>query len=209
MRVSAEEKKATTARIVDVAERQIAEFGLSSLNLRDLAKAADIKPASLYNHYSGGLDEVVLKVNSRTIKILDDLLADAANACDRKNVAVLFEKLAIAYLHFAIDYPKRFGALFEHQMKDQAPIPDWHLQEHYNLFRHVERPLDDLNHDLGAEDRRTLARTIYSAVHGVVQLGLQGRMIALPVPVIEKQLRIITKALATGFSVEAADLSNK
>lgn len=208
MRVSVEEKEATTERIIAAAERTIAENGLSALSLRTLAADADIKSASLYNHFKGGIDDVVLQVNSRTIQILDDILAKTVVECEGKGVAELFEKLAIAYLHFALDYPKRFGALFEHQMKNGQPIPEWHLQEHYMLFRHIEKPLDELNHDISEEERRTLARTIYSSVHGIVHLGLQGRMIALPVPVIEQQLKVITKVLATGLSASAAELSS-
>lgn len=207
MRISADKKVEVMNRILAVAERQVAENGLPNVTLRTIANEAGIQTNSLYNHFKEGMDEVVLKVNSRTIKLLDDILAKTAEDCEGESVATLFERLAIAYLHFAIDYPRRFGALFEHRMKDNGPIPEWHLKEHYELFRHIEKPLDDLNHDIGAEERQTLARTIYSSVHGIVQLGLQGRMIALPVPVIEQQLKVITKVLATGLSALAKELA--
>ncbi|TLX17113.1 TetR/AcrR family transcriptional regulator [Rhizobium sp. MHM7A] len=207
MRISNEEKEQIVARIIDSAERQIAATGLSGLNLRSLASDAGIKPASLYNHFKGGLDEVILRVNSRTIKMLDQSLARAAKKADGEPVAVLFDSMAVAYLHFAIKHEKRFAALFEHRMANDAPIPEWHLQEHYNLFRHVERPLAAMNPNLGEDERRILARTIYSSVHGIVHLGRQGRLIALPVPVIEQQLGVITQVLADGLSAFAAKLS--
>lgn len=207
MRISNEEKEQIIARIIDSAERQIAATGLSGLNLRSLASDAGIKPASLYNHFKGGLDEVILLVNSRTIKMLDQSLAKAAKKADGEPVAVLFNSMAVAYLHFAIKHEKRFAALFEHRTANDAPIPEWHLQEHYDLFRHVERPLAAMNPNLGEEDRRILARTIYSSVHGIVHLGRQGRLIALPVPVIEQQLGVITQVLADGLSAFAAKLS--
>jgi AcrR family transcriptional regulator len=208
VRISAEQKLEIMDRIVAIAERQLAENGLASVTLRTICDEAGIRNTNqFYNHFKGGMDEVILQVNSRTIRILDAILADTAKHCEGKSVTELFQRLALAYLHFAIDYPRRFAALFEHQMKDGEAIPEWHLHEHYGLFRHIETPLDGLNHDIGEEQRRTLARTIYSSVHGIVQLGLQGRMIALPVPVIEQQLRIITKVLATGLSAVADELS--
>ncbi len=201
MRISAEEKESIMGRIIDTAEMQISEGGLSSFNLRGLSKVADVKMGSVYNHFPGGLDEVVLRVNSRTIKMLDDVLKDACARSKDQSLSVLFKNMALAYLHFSIDYHRRFAALFEHRMANDAPIPDWHLQEHYALFRHVEQPLEKLDLGLGQDERRIFARTIYSAVHGIVHLGRQGRLIALPVPVIEEQLTAITEVLASGLTV--------
>jgi AcrR family transcriptional regulator len=204
VRISAEKKLETMEHIVSIAERQLAKNGLASVSLRSICDEAGIRNTnSFYNHYKG-MDDVILLVNSRTIKLLDNILAETVSANADKETAELFEKLAIAYLHFAIDYPHRFSALFEHQMKDQFTIPDWHLQEHYMLFRHVEAPLGFLNTDFGGDAPHALARTIYSSVHGIVQLGLQGRMIALPVHVIEQQLKFITKVIATGLSAMPA-----
>jgi AcrR family transcriptional regulator len=199
VRISNREKEEITDRIIGSAERQIASTGLSGLTLRTLAADADIKPASFYNHFKGGLDEVVLQVNSRTIKMLDRVLAKAAKSADGQPVAVLFNKLAVAYLHFAIKHEKRFAALFEHRMANDAPIPEWHLQEHYDLFRHVERPLATIETKMNDDERRVLARSIYSTVYGIVHLGRQGRLIALPVDVLEQQLGVITQVLADGL----------
>lgn len=199
MRISNKEKEEITGRIIAAAERQITSAGLGALTLRALAAEADIKPASFYNHFRGGIDEVVLQVNSRTIQLLDKALAKAAKRAEGQPVAVLFNEMAVTYLHFAIKFDKRFAALFEHRMANDEPIPEWHLQEHYALFRHVERPLAAMETNLGEDERRVLARSIYSTVYGIVHLGRQGRMIALPVQVLEQQLGVITQILADGL----------
>jgi AcrR family transcriptional regulator len=185
--------------ILDVADRQISAGGLKSMSIRTIADELGGASSSMYYHFKD-LDELVLRVNSRTIAILDGLLAKAALEANGKGVAVLFEKLAIAYLHFAIDHPMQFAALFEHRMTGDAPIPDWHMQEHYALFRHVEAPLASLDMPMTLEERRVLARTIFSAVHGIVHLAMQGRLISLPIPEIEKQLRLITQVMASGLT---------
>lgn len=199
MRISEEEKNRIKGRIVDAAETLIARNGLSGISLREIAAGSQIVTGQLYNHYKGGLDEVVLLVNSRTIKMLDKALAKAAKSAEGEPVAVLFNRLALAYLHFAIKHEKRFAALFEHQMANDAPIPQWHLEEHYALFRHVERPLSTIETKMSDEERRVLARSIYSTVYGIVHLGRQGRLIALPVHVLEQQLGVITQVLADGL----------
>jgi AcrR family transcriptional regulator len=188
--------------IMDVAERQISAGGLKSMSIRTIADELGGASSSMYYHFKD-LDELVLRVNSRTISILDALLAQAALEADGKGVAILFEKLALAYLHFAIDHPMQFAALFEHRMTGDAPIPDWHMQEHYALFRHVEAPLASLDVPMSEDERRVLARTIFSAVHGIVHLAMQGRLISLPVPVIEGQLRVITHVLADGLAARS------
>jgi TetR/AcrR family transcriptional regulator len=43
----------TRDRILDAAERLFAERGLAGTAVRDIARAADLKPASLYNHFDG------------------------------------------------------------------------------------------------------------------------------------------------------------
>lgn len=196
-------KKSKKDMILDVAARQVSAGGLKSLTIRTIADELGGASSSMYYHFKD-LDEVVRRVNSRTISILDDLLAQAAAAAEGKGVAVLFEKLALAYLHFAIDYPMLFAALFEHRMTGDAPVPEWHMDEHYALFRHVEKPLASISLPMSPDELRVLARTIFSAVHGIVHLAMQGRLISLPVPVIEEQLRVITHVLADGLAERAA-----
>nr|WP_250808602.1 TetR/AcrR family transcriptional regulator [Neorhizobium tomejilense] len=191
-------RKPKSELIIDVAERQVSAGGLKSMTIRTIADEIGGASSVMYYHFKD-LDEVVLRVNSRTISDLDDRLANAAVASADKGVAALFEALALSYLAFAIEKPKLFAALFEHRMTGDAAIPDWHLEEHYALFRHVEKPLSEIDTGMGEDERRVLARTIYSAVHGIVHLALQGRLISLPIPVIEQQLRVITRVLADGL----------
>lgn len=196
MAVIAREKISKKDSILAAAIRQVADGGVSSVTIRTLAAEVGGASGALYYHFKD-LDEVIIAVNSKTVAMLDAALTEAV---DRGGtVAEVFERLALAYLHFAIDHPKRFAALFDHAMAAGAPIPEWHLAENYALFRHVETQLETLDPDLAEEDRKALARTIYSAVHGIVHMGLHGRMISVPVPVIETQLRLVTRLLAGGL----------
>lgn len=49
--VSTAEGSATRERILDVAEALFAQHGLAGTAVRDIAKAANLTPASLYNHF--------------------------------------------------------------------------------------------------------------------------------------------------------------
>lgn len=192
------EKQSKKDLILDTAEKQVAAGGLKSMTIRTIAEELGGASSVMYYHFKD-LDELVLRVNSRTISDLDDRLARAAVAAEGRGVAALFQSLASAYLAFAVEKPLLFAALFEHRMTGDVAIPEWHVQEHYALFRHVEKPLSGVAPGMPEEERRILARTIYSAVHGIVHLALQGRLMTLPVAVIEQQLSVITRVLAEGL----------
>jgi hypothetical protein len=52
--------------------------------------------------------------------------------------------------------------------------------------------------ELERDARRILARTVFSAVHGIVALGLDEKLVSLPLPAIRSQLAATVRAIATG-----------
>ena len=44
-----------------------------------------------------------------------------------------------------------------------------------------------------------LARTVFSAVHGMVDLGLDEKVAEMPLAVLRAQIRLVVHALAAGF----------
>ena len=52
--------------------------------------------------------------------------------------------------------------------------------------------------DLDADARRILARTLFSAVHGIVALGLEEKLVSLPYSDLRDQLAATVRAIATG-----------
>jgi len=66
------------------------------------------------------------------------------------------------------------------------------------LFTHVERPLLTLLPALEGDARRTLARTLFSAVHGIVALGLEEKLVSLLLPDLRSQLAATVRAIASG-----------
>ena len=45
-----------------------------------------------------------------------------------------------------------------------------------------------------------LARSLFSAVHGMVALGLDERVAAMTLPVLREQLRVVVGAVARGLA---------
>jgi AcrR family transcriptional regulator len=187
-------------RLIDAAERQIAENGLAAVKARDLAREAGCSVGTIYNVFDH-LDELVLCVGSRTLAMLDRTLGKAqsrgSDGSTEEPVDHLV-RLALAYLEFAAAHTVRWRALFEHRMSEVRPPPDWYIEQQHALFAQVERPLLTLLPELDADARRILARTLFSAVHGIVALGLEEKLVSLPVSDLRTQLAATVRAITAG-----------
>src|SRR5439155_12542323 len=117
------------------------------------------------------LDELILGVGSRTLAMLDTALGAVRLARpygSMEDAAEDLVRLALAYLEFAAKHTVRWRALFEHRMSEARPLPPWFVEQQQGLFAEVERPLTVLLPELDGDARRVLARTLFSAVHGIV-----------------------------------------
>jgi len=187
-------------QLIDAAERTIAAKGLAALKARDLAREAGCAVGTIYNLFEH-LDELVLCVGSRTLVMLDAALGPvrSANPCRSTEEAVAdLVRLALAYLEFAATHTIRWRALFEHRMSEAHQLPGWFVELQHALFAQVERPLAALLPELERDARRVLARTLFSAVHGIVALGLEEKLVSLPLPDLGGQLAATVRAIATG-----------
>ena len=187
--------------LIDAAERTIAEKGLAALKARDLAREVGCAVGTIYNVFEH-LDELVLCVGSRTLTMLEAALAAARRTTvghdSTEEAADDLVRLAIAYLEVAGMHTVRWRALFEHRMSEAHSLPEWFVEQQHRLFAQLERPLEALLPELDRDTRRILARTAFSAVHGIVALGLEEKLVSLPLPDLAAQLAATVRAIATG-----------
>jgi AcrR family transcriptional regulator len=189
--------------LVAAAEDTIAKGGLSELRARTLAEKAGCAVGAIYNAVED-LDQLVLLVNMRTLAALEHELSSASDAHvgDAKGTdAAISElvRLALAYLSFAASNTPRWRALFEHRMPGRE-VPDWYRREQERLFRHIDGPLRTLQPRASAKRRALLARSMFSAVHGLVALGLEEKLQAVPVTALREQTTFIVSALGRGLA---------
>ena len=185
-------------QLIDAAERTIASKGLAALKARGLAQEVGCAIGTIYNVFPH-LDELVLCVGLRTFASLEAALARPPHR--HRSLGGPIEdlvRLALAYLEFAATHTMRWRALFEHRMSENRALPEWFVERQHQLFAQVERPLGALLPELDQEARRILARTVFSAVHGVVVLGLEEKLASLPLPDLARQLSATVRAIATG-----------
>jgi AcrR family transcriptional regulator len=198
--------------LIDAAETAIAAGGLSALRARDLARAVGCALGAIYNVVPD-LHALVFQVNSRTLAMIEGHIA----ASDRLDVGaaittsdppavVTLARLALAYVDFAAAHTMRWRALFDHHLPQGQEVPDWHLAEHRRLFLNIETPLRAIVPHAEPTTCMLLARSLFSAVHGIVSLGLEEKLVPLPLVVLRQQAVTVAAAAARGLAVASPAL---
>src|SRR5882672_1648888 len=187
--------------LVSAAEQAIARQGLGALRARALAEEGGCAVGAIYNVVED-LDDLVLLVNARTLAALEhDLsVADRAAEPDGPNAAIArLVRMALAYLDFAAAQTPRWRTLFEHRMPAGREVPTWYREQQQRLFAYVEELLLELQADESRVRRALLARSLFSAVHGLVVLGLEEKLQTIPLPVLREQVRFVVTAIGRGM----------
>lgn len=185
-----------TQRLLEAATTRIERHGLAGLRARDITSDAGCGLGTIYKCYTD-LDDLILKVNSRTLARLDQALAEATEGLDDPHGQM--QALAQGYLGFAINNVNLWAALFDHRLPEGTPVPDWHLAEHETLFARVARPLAALSPDLDPGHLAARARSVFAAVHGIVALSLEGRFVGVDEHNLRTELEVIVGALVRGL----------
>ena len=184
--------------LVVAAEKAISTRGLSGLKSRELAAEIGVANGAVFNLVDD-MDELILRVGSRTLARLDAALS-AAESNGAPSPAETLVRIAVAYCDFAADNLELWRALFEHRMAPDKPIPEWAIEEQMNLFRHIYHPLAKCFPKWSADELGITARSLFAAVHGMVSLGLEQKLIAVPVAALRDEIATIVKATVKGLS---------
>jgi AcrR family transcriptional regulator len=188
------------AALIEAAARTIAEQGLSGLKARALADQAGCAVGAIYNVVAD-LDELTLLANARTLAALDNALTAATTSGKGPDWAIgQLVKLALAYLDFAASHRRQWQALFEHRLASGQSAPDWYQRDLERLFGYVEGPVAELQPDTTQARRALLARSLFSAAHGLVALGLEEKLQFIPLPSLREQVTTIVTALGYGLA---------
>jgi AcrR family transcriptional regulator len=190
--------------LVSAAERTIESEGLRGIKARELADKAGCAVGAIYNVVAD-LDDLIYAANARTLAALEVKLTEAGATVSSETPGVpgaieRLTRLALAYLAFAAANRPRWRAVFDHQPADGRDIPDWYMADQLRMFRYVEEPLAVLQPDATPERRALLARSLFSAVHGIVSLGLEEKLQLIPLPMLREQVTLMVEAMGRGLA---------
>ena len=180
--------------LIDAAEAQIRLGGLSTLKARPLAQAAGCALGAIYNIFDD-LDALVRAVTARTFRRLGAFVSARVTEAADQSPNTQLVIMSHAYLHFAADHTFLWRALFDLEMSVDGTVPEWYLLELRAVFGLIAAPLAQLFPDMKRDELDLMVRALFSAVHGIVLLGLERRISAVPQDQIETMLSQILREI--------------
>ena len=160
--------------LVDEALRTIDRHGVEALTLRGAGEALGVSRTALYRHFTDkqALVAAVAREGFRTFRLA---LVDAWERHGRGRAG--FEAMGEAYLRFALDHPSHyrvmFGAFRDLCEKDPALQAD--AAAAFQALVDAIKTLQAAG-EIRDDDPRQLAHFIWSAVHGVASLAIDGQL---------------------------------
>ncbi len=189
-----ERRKALRNALIDIAEKRIVDGGIDAVKARDLAREANCATGAIYNVFDD-LQDIVIAVNMRTFARLGRRVAQSVeDAADASPTDQLIG-MSRAYLQFASDHPRLWRTLFDLQMSVTSDVPDWYLQELARLFGFISAPLARIFPEKSDTEIELLTRTLFSSVHGIVLLGLENRISAVPRDQLEDMIALLLRGM--------------
>jgi AcrR family transcriptional regulator len=194
---SREQKKLKRrALMLETARVTISTKGLRSLKVRDVAEAADCSIGSVYNEF-GDFDGLILTVNRETVQALSARLV----AVPSEDPIRQLHGLAETYLAYFTEHANLLRSLYEHRMEEDRPFPEDILLMVMRAFALMHDPLVRLMPGADPAEIALQARMMFSAVHGIIALGLEERMVAVPPEKLRQQLTQFVDTYLAGLGI--------
>ena len=169
--------------MLETARAIISAKGLRSLKVRDVAEAADCSIGSVYNEF-GDFDGLILTVNRETVQSLSARLAAGPSDDPVRQL----HGYAETYLSYFSEHANLLRSLYEHRMEGDRPFPEDILLMVMRAFALMHDPLVRFMPDADPAEIALQARMMFSAAHGIISLGLEERMVAVPPEQLRQQL---------------------
>lgn len=186
--------------LVTAATRVVAEHGYKALKARELAAEVGCAVGTIYNVFAD-IDALILSVKARALDMLEaDVVGELGPfvAAGQEQAAARFLELGRVYLAFAVRHWRLWSAVFEHRAGGSEALEDY-MKRLDAILTNIEQPLGALLPDCDPEERRRLARTLFAAVHGVVSLGLDGKLGPIGADQLREQVQTFLAATLSGL----------
>lgn len=146
------------AELLELAERLLEDEGMDAFGLGALARAAGIRPPSLYKHFAGLADLEHLLISRGFFRFADALNAEQGSPNQLAD-------FARAYRTHAFAHPQLYRLMTERPLDRELLSPGAEQAAMVALLRYFDESPQ-------AHDR---ARAAWAAAHGLIALELAGR----------------------------------
>jgi AcrR family transcriptional regulator len=160
--------------LVEEALRTIHTHGVEDLTLRGAGARLGVSRTALYRHFSDK-QALVAAVGCEGFRMLRLALSDAweRNGKGRKG----FEAMGVAYVNFAVAHPSHYRVMFGRFIESCSKDPEF-VEEATAAFQVLVDSLVEQQKAglIRRDDPIMLARFIWSVVHGIAMLAIDGQL---------------------------------
>jgi len=171
------------AKLIAAAARCVEDYGVAGVRARDVAAYAGCSPGLIYYAFPD-LDGLIIALNHETRNRLHQALGQVLGDDPRDNL----DRLAIGYLNFAHENKQLWRALFEFRVRNGKTVPEDFRQDIMATFFRITDMLRAIFPLRKTEEMELVSRALFSAVHGIVALGLDEHYVAVPMPKLEEEI---------------------
>lgn len=150
--------------IVDATAMIIANDGLRELTVRKIASKVGYSPGSVYNVFSS-LEELVLRVNARTVRALK---LELANIPATGDVMVDVKHVLSVYMKFQTKNPNLWAANMDYAKRPDFDQPDYYSEELDPLIDSLAEKLAPAFATGSIQDARYSVHILWGALSGIL-----------------------------------------
>lgn len=184
--------------LLDEALATIRAEGIDGLTLREIGARVGVSRTALYRHFADKR-ALLAAVATEGFRTLRQQLVTAWEEGGRGRAA--FESMGVAYVRFAVANPSYYRVMFGGSVDSNASEPEL-AAEAAGAFQALVDALAALQRDaiMRAEDTVKMARFVWSVVHGVAMLSIDGQL--REPAAIEELLGYALERLRTGIQLD-------
>jgi AcrR family transcriptional regulator len=160
--------------MVEEAVRTIDRHGVAALTLRSIGDRLGVSRTALYRHFSDK-PALLAAVGREGFRLLREALTESWEQHGRGRPG--FEAMGLAYVRFAVAHPAHYRVMFGGFIESCAKDDEF-VEEAKTAFQVLVNALVE-QQDAGLvrrDDPLLLARMIWSLVHGIAMLAIDGQL---------------------------------
>lgn len=156
--------------LLDVAAEMITEDGLDSVTLRALSQRIGVSRTAPYRHFAdkSALLAAVAEEGFERLRERLEHISEPKKEIDR---LVLFQRMGIAYIQFAVDNPTHYRLMFNGDIIDPEAYPDL-AETQKSVFALLVTAIQQCQAEnkIKPGEPLILAYTVWSTIHGLSSL---------------------------------------
>lgn len=181
--------------VLNAAETIVIEEGFKELKARKIAMDIGYTVGSIYMVFENMAD-LIMHIKGRTLDEILELLNQKKNIASPDEA---IKQLAKSYYHFASNHYNRWSMIFEHRLSEDVMVPDWYQNKIDNIFSLVESKFNQLTDQHSVEQNQLAARSLWSGVHGICTIALNGKMDLLGNTDVEQSVMLLVENFIIGW----------